>query len=87
MAITKNGNPLSMNEVRNGDWNESLQVGNYEIVTIGQFITVVEGIERIKRFCIHGIMSRENIQKCLNFILGEPKRGIVDLKAILEYLK
>jgi len=87
MAITKNSNPLSMNEIRDGDWNESLQVGNYEIVAIGRFITVVEGIERIKRFCTHGIMSIQNIQKCLDFILGEPKRGIVDLKAILEYLK
>ena len=88
MAITKNGNPLSLNELRDGDWNDSLQIGNYEIVAIGQYITVVEGIERIKRFCTLGSMSIKNIQKCLDFILGEPKRGMVDLNAIVrEYLK
>ena len=87
MSITGNGEILSDNEQRNADWKDSLQVGNFEIVQIGTYLVVVEGIERIKQFAVHTRTSRqtptENLQKCLNFILGEPKREYADVAQVL----
>jgi len=97
MAITANGEILSDNEQRNADWKDSLQVGNFEIVRIGSYLVVVEGIERIKQFSVtigtHSQLigkggstrttTTDNTQKCLNFILGEPKREYADVAQIL----
>jgi len=92
MGVTSNNLPLTEREQSIARWHDSLRVGNYEMVQIGTYFVVVEGIDRIKQFSVQ-LKNRNNyaiemshIQKCLTFILGEPKREFADIAGVLEQI-